>query len=158
MVVTMNKTITMTGGGIVALVLIAAFAFIIPDLDFSPVDFAGYYGTSFIDPELDRELSEIRSMSMFYGVETNISHAESKHPGELDCMQKGDVFQVWENPFSKHCAEIYRIDENIYGVRIIAKIKGRFEEITAFIDDAENLTQVEEYLIRGGYTEIWNVW
>lgn len=124
----------------------------IPSIEFKQLDRLDYYWQH--DPDMARELEDLRSMSVFYGVGTKYSHAETKHPGDSMCIDGGNVIQVWENPFTHHCAELSQIDEDTFGIRIIAKIKGRFEELTAFIDDADGLRQVEQYLADNSYMEI----
>lgn len=101
------------------------------------------------------EAVDLYRMAGLYNVGTSYSHAEERHPGATECIPGNDVMQIWENPFSGHCAEIRQVDGTTYNIRIVAKIKGRWEEITAFMDDAECLREIEEYLTNGQYMQIW---
>lgn len=144
------------GVSLVGLVLVTVCILVLAQpVENVTVDFQSYYADS---KPLDLFLAEQTRMmqaSLFMDVGTTYSHAEQKHPGVKSCMEGNDVIQVWENPFSGHCAEVIKIDDNNFVIRIVAKIKGRFEEITAFTDNVEGLWEVEEYLIDGSYMQIW---
>ena len=170
--------------GIFAFLLLAMLAATIPpewvealtenaphSQDFATSASANWRGVYVDDEELDGAIVEMVAASenafameavnlwrssMFHGVGTSYSHAESKHPGVTECRQGGDVMSVWENPDTGHCAEIIQSDDETFVVRIVKQIDGLWEEITALVDDAYEYAGVEEYMIRGGYMEIWH--
>jgi hypothetical protein len=125
--------------GIIFVLIMVALLVCLPRGDSLTVDFAGYYADNTAADLFAAEHNRMLQASMFAEVGTTYSHAETKHPGATACMEGGNVVQVYQNPFTNHCAEIYQVDENRFVVRIIAKIKGKFEEITAFTNDVEGL-------------------
>ena len=100
--------------------------------------------------------------SQLYGVETDISHAGSKH-GEIaieqirKCIADDGVYQLWRNPGTDHWIELCIMDRqhlDTFGVRISGHIRGVFKELTGWIENQTCISKMEEYLIRQGYTLI----
>ena len=66
------------------------------------------------------------------------------------------------NPKTNHCVEVmkttvqegkYQVDKFL--VRVIKQAKEGYFEITAFSDEWEYLYEVEQYLVDGGYMQIF---
>jgi hypothetical protein len=100
------------------------------------------------------------ALSVFHDVRTNITHAETRHGSDAqqvrDCLENGSgTIMAFANPKTGHCVEITQLPDGRFGVRVIQEIDGWFEEITAFVDDAADLGQLEWYLNGQGYMVMW---
>ena len=89
-------------------------------------------------------------------VQANRSHAVQKHGASYilvrKCLDDNNADQVWKNPVTGRWAEICKMADGRFGIRISEKIHGMFEEVTGWIFEEEyELWHVEEYMIRRGY-------
>jgi len=88
------------------------------------------------------------------GVEYDISHA-IKHGEELmlmtrQCLNKNGPTVTWVNPDTKHFGMLCWVEElGTWAVQIVAKIEGRFKELTIFKQDG--VAEAEWYMNSRGY-------
>ena len=158
------RVLTFGGLGFVLLFLAIAIVGMLPNIDIiHPVDFAYQPVKSVLD---DPVFQEILSLSIFADVDLTISHAESKHAGDMPlykkCMDDSNVILGFMNPDNKHCVEVFStiVEEEGHSVerfvvRVVKKTKDKFYEITAFTDEWESLYDLELYLNNGGYMQIY---
>lgn len=164
------------GLGFIGIIFIVAVLAFMPTSEISGVtiDFQNYYGDAglsgikqaqalLVD---DYMLSSLISWSIFHDVDVSTSHSSIRHADDQEiykkCMGDGNVMMGFVNPRTNHCVEVFETTVEEGGrsvkkwlVRIIGQTKEKFYEITAFSDDWEALWEVEEYLIDGGYMQIW---
>jgi len=93
-------------------------------------------------------------------VGTALSHADLKHGSEAATVRQyldnGNRIEVWWNPSNAHRIELCQVDKDLYGLRVLKNVDGKWEEITAFLKSKmSNLSQVEQYLTNSGATKIW---
>lgn len=90
-------------------------------------------------------------------VAQNVSHAVERHglantEFVRSCLQKDGAYQLWWNPKSKSYSQVCNLgNAESWGMQIVRKIKGRFEEITCFECLDMTLGNVENYLWNQGY-------
>ena len=94
------------------------------------------------------------------GVGLAITHADVKHGSEAatvrQCLDNGNRIEVWWNPSNAHRIELCKVDDSLYGLRVLKNVNGKWEEITAFLKSKmSNLSQVEQYLTNSGAEKIW---
>lgn len=158
------KVLTFSGLGFVLLVLAIAAVGTLPSIDaVHPIDFAYQPVKPVLD---DPVFQEILSLSIFADVDLTISHAGTKHAGDMPlyqkCLNDNNVILGFMNPDNKHCIEVFSttVEENghtveRFVVRVVKKTKDKFYEITAFTDEWESLYDLELYLNNGGYMQIY---
>ena len=86
-----------------------------------------------------------------------MSHGELKHgvtaASTIDtCFQQNGTYQEWVNPTTGRHARICKLDNGKFGIQIIEKVDGVWQEITKFVK--EKMTcwdQVAQYLKNTGY-------
>jgi len=164
------KTFTFTSAKIGFLIIVALVFMSIPIYSQNniSIDFNSHYSAVDVDQVIasDSAYQEILSLSIFEDVDMTISHAASKHSDDQtiykQCMDDGNAIMGFINPKNNHCIEIMSttIKENgrdieRFIVRVVKKTKDAFYEITAFTDEWESIREVEEYMISGGYMQIW---
>ena len=91
---------------------------------------------------------------------TALSHADLKHGSEAATVRQyldnGNRIEVWWNPSNAHRIELCQVDKDLYGLRVLKNVDGKWEEITDFLKSKmSNLSQVEQYLTNSGATKIW---
>lgn len=112
----------------------------------------------------DPTVKHILASSLFTDVRTDISHSEERHPGDQALKDKclnggGNPVMGMFNPDTKHCIEIIETADGNgvkkWLVRVVKQVDGMYQEITAFTDEWASLSQVEQYLVNGGYMYLW---
>jgi len=162
------RTLTFTGIGFITLLLVVIL--FVPGIADVNVDFQNYYGTAGMTPQetiaSDPAYQDILSLSIFHDVDTTISHASSRHGDDQSlykkCMGDGNTLMGFINPDNNHCVEVMSSEVTEGGnrverfiVRVVKNINGKYYEITAFSDEWATFAEVEEYLINGGYMQMW---
>ena len=83
---------------------------------------------------------------------TDYSHGELKHGTAAltvrQCIDQNGPLQVWQNPQSGSQARICELAPGLFGIQIIEKFQGKWQELTSFtkskmncIDQVTNLPQ-----------------
>lgn len=86
----------------------------------------------------------------------SVSHGFERH-GQYaiavrNCISNGGTIQRWHNPETGRIARICQLEETVFGIQIIEKIDGKWQEITAFVKrKMTRLCQVEKYMQNTGY-------
>jgi len=164
------RTLTFTGIGFIIILVVCATLITPGVTNGINIDFQNYYGTAGMTSQeiiaSDPAYQEILSLSIFHDVSTEISHASSRHGDDQSlykqCMDGNNTLMGFINPDNNHCVEVMSSIVNVGGnrverfiVRVVKNINGRYYEITAFSDEWEYFYEVEQYLLDGGYMQMW---
>jgi hypothetical protein len=67
----------------------------------------------------------------------SISHAEARHGSDAltvrNCLENNGPDLIFDNPTRGTKMVVCYLDDNHYGIQIIRKVNGKWEEVTAFI-------------------------
>lgn len=87
------------------------------------------------------------------------SHGTAKHGASAEtvrqCLDDKGQIRTYDLDYDKK-ARICEIEPGMFGIQIIRKYKGKWEEITAYVADQFNtLEQIDAYLRDMGYVLRW---
>lgn len=93
-------------------------------------------------------------------VGTALSHATERHGTDAqsvrDCIEQQGYMQVWWNADNEHRIEVCQVDEHTWGLRVLKRISGKWQEITAFVrHQATTIEEVDQYLTNSGANMTW---
>ena len=95
------------------------------------------------------------------GVQYMLTHAEARHGVDgvsvRQCLSNNGTHSLWYDPQTGHWAQICNMedvpdaDSKTWGIQIVRKFRGAFEEVTSFVCRDNTCAAIEEYMIRRGY-------
>lgn len=89
-------------------------------------------------------------------VGTSISHAFQHGADALmvqQCLDHKGHSSLWVNPYNDHYIRVCELDDGRVGLQVVKKVKGKWEEVTAFIP--KRAGDIVKYLVDSGAELVW---